>query len=54
MSRTTVSEVLKVVREYMDKIVVHQRSEPHKEKNDTQQVSVYFNFVGRVSDMRKP
>lgn len=37
-----------LVREFIDKIVVHERSEPHKKKNYTQQVDVYFNFVGRV------
>ncbi|MEY8356904.1 recombinase family protein [Lachnospiraceae bacterium 54-53] len=37
-----------IVREFIDKIVVHERSEPHKKKNYTQQVDVYFNFVGRV------
>ena len=37
-----------IVREFVEKIVVHERSEPHKKKNYTQQVDVYFNFVGRV------
>lgn len=37
-----------IMREFVEKIVVHERSEPHKKKNYTQQVDVYFNFVGRV------
>ena len=37
-----------IVREFVEKIVVHERSEPYKKKNYTQQVDVYFNFVGRV------
>jgi len=35
----------KIVREFIEKIVVHER---WKKKNYTQQVDVYFNFVGRV------
>lgn len=37
-----------IVREFIDKIVVYERSERWKKKNYTQQVDVYFNFVGRV------
>lgn len=37
-----------IVREFIEKIVVHERSEPWKKKNYTQQVDAYFNFVGRV------
>lgn len=37
-----------VVREFIEKIVVHERSEPWKKKNYTQQIDVYFNFVGQV------
>lgn len=37
-----------IVREFVEKIVVHERSEPYKKKNYTQQVDVYFNFVGKV------
>lgn len=37
-----------LVREFIDKIVVHERSEPWKKKNYTQEVEVFFNFVGRV------
>ncbi|MDD4389258.1 MAG: DUF4368 domain-containing protein [Eubacteriales bacterium] len=37
-----------LVREFIEKIVVHDRSEPWKKKNYTQQVDVYFNFVGKV------
>lgn len=37
-----------IVREFVEKIVVHERSEPWKKKNYTQQVDVYFNFVGKV------
>ena len=37
-----------IVREFVDKIVVHERSEPWKKKNYTQQVDVYFNFVGKA------
>ncbi|WP_313133521.1 DUF4368 domain-containing protein [Anaerocolumna sp.] len=37
-----------IVREFIDKIVAHERSERWKKKNYTQQVDVYFNFVGRV------
>lgn len=37
-----------IVREFIEKIVVHERSERWKKKNYTQQVDVYFNFVGKV------
>ena len=37
-----------IVREFIDRIVVHERSEPCKKKNYTQEVEVYFNFVGKV------
>ena len=37
-----------LVREFIEKIVVHDRSDPWKKKNYTQQVDVYFNFVGKV------
>ena len=37
-----------IVREFIDKIVVYERSERWKKKNYTQQVDVYFNFMGRV------
>ena len=37
-----------IVREFIEKIVVHERSEPYKKKNYTQQIDVCFNFVGRV------
>lgn len=37
-----------IVREFVEKIVVHERSEPWKKKNCTQQIDVYFNFVGQV------
>ena len=37
-----------IVREFIEKIVVHERSERWKKKNFTQQVDVYFNFVGKV------
>jgi chromosome segregation ATPase len=37
-----------IVREFVEKIVVYERSEPWKKKNYTQQVDVYFNFVGKV------
>lgn len=37
-----------IVREFIDRVVVHDRSEPWKKKNFTQQVDVHFNFVGKV------
>jgi len=37
-----------IVREFIDRIVIHERSERWKKKNYTQQVDVYFNFVGQV------
>lgn len=37
-----------IVREFIDRIVVHERSEPWKKKNYMQEVEVYFNFVGKV------
>ncbi|WP_335617929.1 DUF4368 domain-containing protein [Clostridium sporogenes] len=36
------------MREFVEKIVVNERSKPWRKKNYTQQVYVYFNFVGRV------
>jgi len=37
-----------IVREFIDRIVIHERSVRWKKKNYTQQVDVYFNFVGQV------
>lgn len=37
-----------IVQEFVQKIVVHERSEPWRKKYYTQQVDVYFNFVGKV------
>ena len=37
-----------IVREFIEKIVVHERSGRWKKKSYIQQVDVYFNFVGRV------
>lgn len=37
-----------ILHEFVEKIVVHERSEPWKKKNYTQQIDVYFNFVGQV------
>ncbi len=37
-----------IVREFVEKIVVYERSERWKKKNYTQQVDVYFNFMGKV------
>uniref|UniRef100_UPI0006D2B8F6 DUF4368 domain-containing protein n=1 Tax=Clostridium sp. NkU-1 TaxID=1095009 RepID=UPI0006D2B8F6 len=37
-----------IVREFIDRIVVYERSEPRKKKNYTQEVEVYFNFVGKI------
>ncbi len=33
--------ILKIVQEFVEKIVMYERSEPYKKKNDTQQVDVY-------------
>lgn len=37
-----------IVREFIDKTVVYERSERWKKKNYTPQVDVHLNFVGRV------
>lgn len=37
-----------IVREFIDKIVVYERSEPWKKKNYTQDIDIYFNFIGKV------
>lgn len=37
-----------VVNAFIDKIVVHERSDPHKRKGYTQEVDVYFNFIGKL------
>ncbi|SDY41518.1 DUF4368 domain-containing protein [Eubacterium barkeri] len=37
-----------IVRESIDRMVVHECSEPWKKKNYTQEGKVYFNFVGKV------
>lgn len=37
-----------IIREFVEKVVVHERSEPWKKKNYTQQIDLYFNFVGKV------
>ena len=37
-----------IVREFIDRIVIRERSERWKKKNYTQQIDVYFNFVGQV------
>ncbi|MBR3781166.1 MAG: DUF4368 domain-containing protein [Clostridia bacterium] len=36
-----------VVNAFIDKIVIHERSDPHKRKGYTQEVDVYFNFIGK-------
>lgn len=37
-----------IVREFIDKIVIHERSERWKKKNYTQKIDVYLNFIGNV------
>ena len=37
-----------IVGEFIDRIVAHERFEPRKKKNYTQEVEVYFKFVGKV------
>ena len=37
-----------IVREFIEKIVLHERSERWKKKNYIQQVDVYFNFLDKV------
>lgn len=37
-----------IVNAFIDKIVVHERSEPHKRKGYTQEVDIYFNFIGKL------
>lgn len=38
----------KIVNAFIDKVVVHKRSEPHKRKGYTQEVDVYFTFIGKI------
>lgn len=37
-----------IVRELIEKIVIHERSEPHKKKDYTQEIDIYFNFLGKI------
>jgi len=37
-----------IVREFIDRIEVHERSERYKKKNYTQHIDIYFNFVGKL------
>jgi len=37
-----------IAREFIDRIEVHERSEPGKQKNYTQQIDIYFNFIGKL------
>lgn len=41
-----------IVQEFIEKIVVYERSERWKKKNYTQQVDVYFNFVGKSQKLK--
>lgn len=37
-----------IAREFIERIEIHNRSEPFKKKDYTQQIDIYFNFVGKL------
>ena len=39
-----------IVRAFIERIVVHERSEPRKQKDYTQKVDIYFNFLGLLEE----
>lgn len=38
-----------LVHEFVERIVVHERSEPSKKKYYTQAVDIYFNYIGKLA-----
>lgn len=46
---TDITELMpELVREFVERIEVHERSGRYKKKHYTQQVDIYFNFIGQV------
>ncbi len=46
---TDISELnQEIVNAFIERIVIHERSEPHKRKGYTQKVDIYFNFIGKL------
>ena len=47
---TDISELnQEIVNAFIERIVIHERSESHKRKGYIQKVDVYFNFIGKLS-----
>lgn len=38
-----------ILHEFVECIVVHERSQPWKKKNYTQKVNIYFNYIGNLA-----
>lgn len=46
---TDIAELtLELVREFIQRIEIHERSGRYKKKHYTQQVDIYFNFIGQA------
>ena len=46
---TDITELMtELVREFVERIEVHERSGRYKKKHYTQQVDIYFNFIGQA------
>ena len=46
---TDITELMpELVREFVERIEVHERSGRYKKKHHTQQVDIYFNFIGQA------
>lgn len=41
---------LEILHEFMECIVVYERSQPWKKKNYTQKVNIYFNYIGNLEE----
>lgn len=37
-----------ILHEFVERIIVHERSERWKKKNYTQKVNIYFNYIGNL------
>lgn len=46
---TEITELnLEILNAFIDKIVIHERSEPHRRKGFSQEIDIYFNFIGKL------
>ncbi len=46
---TEITELnLEILNAFVEKIVIHERSEPHRRKGFSQEIDIYFNFIGKL------